>query len=162
MHIIQKEGVWVKRIICNSPTTIAADLYKKWFEIYIKNDLQNFAFKISLTSLINFRLIDQLASRGSIPPMAILIELYLDWNVCSVSKIQSAMSLRESVNKLFVPHKITTFLRLDMTGKFWARHKTFWILSPPIPQFKVFRGSRSKHLAICLAQLLSSLRLLLF
>ena len=35
------------------------------YVIYIKNDLDNFAFKISLTSLISTRLIDQLASRGS-------------------------------------------------------------------------------------------------
>ena len=48
----------------------------------------------------------------------------------------------ESWNKLFVPHKIRTFSRLDVTGRFWARQRTFWTLSPLIPQFKVFRGSR--------------------
>ena len=52
------------------------------------------------------------------------------------------MSSGESWNKLFVPHKPTKFLRLYMTGRFWARHKIFGTLSPPIPQCKVFRGSR--------------------
>ena len=103
--------------------------------------MEHFAFKISLTSLISTQLIDELASRGSIPPMAILVELYLDWNVCTISIMPSLMSSGESWNKLFVPHRITTFLRLDMTGRFWSRYKTFWILSP-IPQFRVFRGSR--------------------
>ena len=46
--------------------------------MYMKNDLEHFAFKIWLTSLISTRLTDQLASRGSIPPMVILIELQLD------------------------------------------------------------------------------------
>ena len=84
----------------------------------------------------------QLPSRGSIPPMAILIELWLNWNVCAISTIPSTMYSGESSNKLFVPHKITTFLRFDMTGRFWACDKTFWTLLPPIPQFKVFRGYR--------------------
>ena len=46
------------------------------------------------------------------------------------------------LERVICQHKITTFLRLDMTCGFWARHKTFWTLSPSIPQFKVFRGSR--------------------
>ena len=71
----------------------------------------------------------------------------IDWIIarlkclCAISTILSAVSSGESWNKLFFPHKIT-FLRLNMTGRFWARYKTFWTLSPPIPQSKVFRGSR--------------------
>ena len=109
----------------------------------VKNDLEHFAFKISLTPLISTRLIDQLASRGSIPTMAILTELYLDWIACVISIIPFAISSGESWNKLFFQYKIMIFLRLDMTRRFWARYKKFWTLSPPIPQFiKVFRGSR--------------------
>ena len=74
--------------------------------------------------------------------MAILIELYLDLNVSTISITPSAMTSGESWNKLFVLHKITTFLRLDMTERFCTRHKTFRTLSPPIPKFRVFRGSR--------------------
>ena len=68
---------------------------------------------------------NQPASLESIPPVAILIELWFDLHVCAISITPSAMSSVESWNKLFVPHKITTFLRLDMTGRFWVRHKTF-------------------------------------
>ena len=82
--------------------------------------MEHFALKISLLYLISTRLIDQLSSRGSIPPI----------------------SSDESWSKLFVPHKITTLLRLEMTERFWACYKTFWALSLYIPQFKVYWGSR--------------------
>ena len=73
--------------------------------------------------------------------MAILIELYLEWNFQAISVMPSALSSGESWNKLFFSHKIMTYLTFDMTGRFWACHKTFWTLLPPIPQFRVFRGS---------------------
>ena len=104
--------------------------------IYIKKDSEYFVFKISLPFLISTRLIDQLASRGNIPPTTISIEL--DWNKCTNYVIASAISSGESWNKLFVPEKIT-FFRLE---RFWARHKIDWMLSSPIPQFSVFRGPR--------------------
>ena len=58
----------------------------------------------------------------------VLIELCLDWNVCAISKIPSAISSGESWNNLFVPHKITTFLRLDITGRYLPCHKTWFEL----------------------------------
>ena len=73
--------------------------------------------------------------------MAILIELYLEWNFQAISVMPSALSSGESWNKLFFSQKIMTYLTFDMTGRFWACHKTFWTLLPPIPQFRVFRGS---------------------
>ena len=95
-----------------------------------------------MASFISTRLIGQLASRRSIPPMGILIELTLDCDVCAICVIPSAISSGKPWNKFFVPHKIKTFLRLDMTGRLWTCYKSFWTLSPQIPQFKVFRGSR--------------------
>ena len=93
--------------------------------IHIKNHLEHFAFKILLTSLISTRLIEQLASQGSIPSVAKFIEIQSGWNVCRISIIASTMSSGESWNNLFVSHKITTFLMINMTGRFCARHKAF-------------------------------------
>ena len=36
-------------------------------------------------------------------------------------------------------------MTLFTTGKLRARHKTFWTLSPPIPQFKVLKGKFPIH-----------------
>ena len=110
--------------------------------MYVKNNLEHFAFNISLTSLIRTRLMDQLASRGSVPPMAILIELYLDWNVCAISIIPSSISSGESWNKLFVPYRTTTFLRLDMTGTFGPAIKHSELYRLLYHNLRVFRGSR--------------------
>ena len=71
--------------------------------------------------------------------MAILIELHLDRNVCTISIIPSVISSGESWNKLFVAHRITTFLRLDMTWRFCAHHKRLPITS--YITIWVFRGS---------------------
>ena len=54
----------------------------------------------------------------------------IDWtiaglNVCAISTIPIAISSGGSLNKLYVPHKIATFLRSDITGRFWTLHKTF-------------------------------------
>ena len=71
------------------------------------------------------------------------MQLQLVLNDLAISRIPSTISLGESSSKSLVPHKTTTFFRLEKTGRLSTCHKTFSILSPPMTQFKAFRGFRN-------------------
>ena len=53
--------------------------------------------------------------------------------------MKSAISSDASTCRLFVTQKTTALLMLFTAGKLWNHHKTFWILLPPILQFKVLK-----------------------
>ena len=113
----------------------------------VKHYWEHFIFKIPLTSLIYTLVTNQLKSRGRIPQTKILMESYWDLKVFATSMIPSVISSGELWFKLFVPHKTTTFLMLLTTGRLWARHRTYWTLSPLIPQFKALRGWKNLIMA---------------
>ena len=76
--------------------------------IYMKNSLEHFALEILLTSSISTQMIDQLARRGNIPPVP--------WQC--FCNFYDTMTSGKSRNKLFVPHRIMAFLRLNQVGLF--------------------------------------------
>ena len=80
------------------------------------------------------------------------------------NNIPSAMSSGESWNHIFVPHRITTFLRLDMTGDSGPaiKHSELCHLLYHNLEYLEVAGTLSKHFSIYLAPLLWSLWLILF
>ena len=115
--MLSKE-VWIKRTIWKSPTVARTNK--------VKHDWEHFDFKASLASLIYTQITDQFKSRGRIPQTKILMKPYLDLKALATSMIPSVTSSGESSFKLFVPHKIITFLMLLKTKRLWERHRTCW------------------------------------
>ena len=85
-------------------------------------------------------MIDQLLSRGRRPQTNIAVGWYMGLNESAISAIPSTISSTELCWMLFVPHMMIAFWRLGHDGKFLHCHKIFFTLSPPIPQFIVYKG----------------------
>ena len=77
------------------------------------------------------------ASRGIIPFTIIWRCFNRFWKSSAIQISPSDISSGLSVSRLFVPQFITTYLSDCGRGILFDLHSTFWVLSPPIPQFTV-------------------------
>ena len=91
---------------------------------------------------------DQLSSRGRKPQRTIFKGWYFLCNDNAISKIPSTISSDESGWILFVPNKITKYWKRD-GGKLLLCHRTFYTLSPPIPQLMAFNESKYLLKILC-------------
>ena len=105
--------------------------------IYIRKImLSTKIFQNSIKTLFS----DQLSSLEINPQIKTLTLLDFSHKQEPMLTMQSAISKGESVNRLLVPHNVTTFLSDKGINRFLVCQSTFSTQSLPIPKFNAFNG----------------------